>query len=41
MLYSIIGATFLIIALFIIVYKIYDLMIKEFIRLHNNNKEEE
>lgn len=40
MLYSIIGATFLIIALFVIVYKIYDLMIKEFIRLNNNNKEE-
>lgn len=40
MLYSIIGATFLIIALFIIVYKIYDLMIKEFIKLNNNNKEE-
>ena len=39
MLYSIVGAIFLIIALIVIVYTIYDSMIKEFTRI-NNNKEE-
>lgn len=40
MFYSIVGAIFLIIALIVIVYTIYDSMIKEFTRI-NNNKEEE
>lgn len=40
MFYSIVGAIFLIIALIVIVYTIYDSMIKEFTRI-NNDKEEE
>ena len=46
MLYSIVGALFLIAALVVIVYTIYDSMIKEFIRINNeinkiNNDKEE
>lgn len=47
MLYSIVGALFLIAALVVIVYTIYNSMIKEFIRINNeinkinNDKEEE
>jgi archaellum component FlaF (FlaF/FlaG flagellin family) len=46
MLYSIVGALFLIAALVVIVYTIYNSMIKEFTRINNelnkinNNKEE-
>ena len=47
MLYSIVGSLFLIAALVVIVYTIYDSMIKEFTRINNeinkinNDKEEE
>lgn len=47
MLYSIVGALFLIAALVVIVYTIYNSMIKEFTRINNelnkinNDKEEE